>query len=462
MILDSRGSPLTTPVSGHSQLRLRYDAAQPNASEAEYWSWADGLSASAANSPDVRKRVRERARYEVANSAHCSGAVATLVNDVIGCGPRLSIQSDDDDTATLIEREWRRWWRATSMTEKLRTLRRSQCVDGESFALMGTNPGIGHAVKLSLTLIEAEQVSLPLTGLVDENGSDGVRYDQHSNVEAYHVLRRHPGDLLSWDQQGDWIEARHVLHFFRADRPGQTRGISELVASLLLYGRLRRYSDAVLRAAELAASLSIWLHTSQVPSGGMAFLDAGDSIPFTPGSIGTLPPGYSVEALRSEQPTTTYESYKQSLVSEAGRGIGLAHGKAAGDHSSYNYSSAKLESIEQQKSVDADRHSIEHHLDTIFDRWYSEAVAVGLVPDADIEPLWRWQGTEYADPSKESAAEATRLAARTTSLAAVYSRQGKDWETELRQIAKEKALLDELGLTEAPVSEAIEEEDNNE
>ena len=32
-------------------------------------------------------------------------------------------------------------------------------------------------------------------------------------------------------------------------------------------------------------------------------------------------------------------------------------------------------------------------------------------------------------------------------LAAEYARQGKDWETELRQRAKEQALMKELGLT---------------
>jgi capsid protein len=50
------------------------------------------------------------------------------------------------------------------------------------------------------------------------------------------------------------------------------------------------------------------------------------------------------------------------------------------------------------------------------------------------------------DPAKEATAQATRLASHTTTLAAEYARQGKDWETELRQRAKEVALMKELGL----------------
>ncbi|MGB2824906.1 MAG: phage portal protein, partial [Phycisphaerae bacterium] len=51
--------------------------------------------------------------------------------------------------------------------------------------------------------------------------------------------------------------------------------------------------------------------------------------------------------------------------------------------------------------------------------------------------------------AKEANAQATRLTSNTTTLAAEYARQGKDWETELRQRAKEVALMKELGLTVA-------------
>ena len=60
---------------------------------------------------------------------------------------------------------------------------------------------------------------------------------------------------------------------------------------------------------------------------------------------------------------------------------------------------------------------------------------------------WFWDGHEHVDPPKEATAQATRLASNTTTLAAEYARQGKDWETELRQRAKEVALMKELGLT---------------
>ena len=38
-------------------------------------------------------------------------------------------------------------------------------------------------------------------------------------------------------------------------------------------------------------------------------------------------------------------------------------------------------------------------------------------------------------------------------MAAEYARQGKDWETELRQIAKERTLMKELGIDDVPTKE---------
>jgi len=93
-------------------------------------------------------------------------------------------------------------------------------------------------------------------------------------------------------------------------------------------------------------------------------------------------------------------------------------------------------------------------LDRIFAAWLEEAV---LLPEftflrsaGDVIPhQWFFDGTEHVDPAKEANAQATRLTSNTTTLAAEYARQGKDWEVELRQRAKERQLMRELGLDAA-------------
>src|SRR5512137_1506375 len=76
-------------------IRGRYDAAVTNEDNRRHWANADGLSANAANSAEVRRVLRNRSRYEVANNSYARGIVLTLANDVIGTGPRLQMLTPD-------------------------------------------------------------------------------------------------------------------------------------------------------------------------------------------------------------------------------------------------------------------------------------------------------------------------------------------------------------------------------
>ncbi len=68
-----------------------------------------------------------------------------------------------------------------------------------------------------------------------------------------------------------------ILHYFRSDRPGQIRGIPDITPALPLFAQLRRFTLAVLAAAETAADFAGILYTD-APAGGEA--DAAE--PFEP------------------------------------------------------------------------------------------------------------------------------------------------------------------------------------
>lgn len=76
--------------------------------------------------------------------------------------------------------------------------------------------------------------------------------------------------------------------------------------------------------------------------------------------------------------------------------------------------------------------------------------------------MWFWDGQEHVDPAKEANAQEKRLLNKTTTLATEYARQGKDWETELRQIAKERTLMKELGIDDVPTADKDSKNDEGE
>ncbi|MCP4896088.1 MAG: phage portal protein [bacterium] len=303
----------------------KYDAAQTTDENMRHWAMADGLSADAANSPEVRRTLRNRARYEVANNAYAKSLVDTLATAVMGTGPRLRIDTGDKRVNKKIKRRWRRWTKAVGLPRKLITLRKAKCRDGEGFALFIQNPKLGDKVKLDLRLIESEQVATPtMTGL-EKNSVDGIRFDEAGNPRVYDILREHPGSSMLGGMghagQADQVDAQYVLHMFRADRPGQHRGIPELTPALPLFAQLRRYVLAVLAAAETAADFAAVIQTSQPidPGNGMPGSAPGGVAPdpmdvfdLAQRMVTVLPDGYQLGQIRAEQPAFNYFRELQS------------------------------------------------------------------------------------------------------------------------------------------------------
>lgn len=437
----------------------RYDSAQTTSDNYRHWANADGLSADAAASPEVRRTLRNRARYEVANNSYARGIVLTLANDVVGTGPRLQVLTGDDQANELIEREFSAWAREIGLADRLRTMRMARAESGEAFLILTTNPAIASRVKLDVRLIEADRVTTPDLSPVDDGAVDGIVFDRYGNPVEYHVLRMHPGDdSAGFGLEYDRVPAESVIHYYRVDRPGQSRGVPDITPALPLFAQLRRYTLAVLAAAETAADIAGILYTD-APAGGEAeAVEPMDAIELEARSLLTMPGGWKMAQVQAEQPSTTYAEFKHEILNEIARCLNMPFNVAAGNSSGYNYASGRLDHQTYFKAIRVEQECIGRAvLDRIFSAWLREVVLVSdLLPirirtlaatGSNVPHQWFWDGTEHVDPAKEANAQATRLASRTTSLAREYARQGLDWEKELRQIARERRLMAELGLT---------------
>jgi capsid protein len=289
-------------------LRGRYDSALTSDNNRRHWANADGLSANAANSPEVRRILRNRARYEVANNSYARGIVLTLANDIVGTGPRLQLLTEDAEANRQIEQAFNQWAKAVSLAEKLRTLRMAQTQDGEAFAVLISNPRLDTTVQLDLRLIEAEQITTPDLRWNDTRAIDGIVFDAAGNPTEYHVLREHPGNGKSFVKDYDRIPAEAVLHVFRVDRPGQSRGIPEITPALPLFAMLRDYSLATLDAAKAAAYYAGIIYTDAPPHGETDAVEALDPIELDRNTLLTMPGGWKMAQLHAEQPAVTHLS----------------------------------------------------------------------------------------------------------------------------------------------------------
>ena len=439
-------------------VRARYDAAVDTAENARLWSMADGLSARAANDPTTRAKLRNRARQAIANNSYAKGVCLTLANEVVGTGPRLQLMTGDAEIDRDLPRRFDDWAAEVRLAERLRTVVVSRVGDGESFPHLTQNPRL-RSTPVTLDFradIEADQVCNPTLTTLDPLDADGIIFDRWSNPVEYVVREDHPGDSLQFRFGREVrVPASRMMHWFRVDRPGQLRGVPEITPAIRLFELLRRYTLAVLAAAETAADFAAVLYSDMPPDGDNSAGDPFETLDIERRMMTTLPAGWKMGQFKAEQPTTTYSMFKAELLNEIFRCILMPYNVGAGNSSGYNYASGRLDHQGFYKAIGILQYDLETAiLDRVFAAWMAEAALVGLIPrdlasfDAPVRipHQWFWDGVGHVDPAKEANAQATRLASGTTTLADEWARAGHDWRAKADQQAEERAYYRSLGI----------------
>lgn len=445
-------------------LKAKYDAAQTTEDNYKHWLAADSLSSVSANSQEVRRTLRQRSRYEVANNCYARGILNTIAAYMVGQGPSLQLTYRGDEPASdalrdagqRVENLWSNWAYARKLTQKLTTATLALDQDGEAFGqFVNGRPAMATPVQLDVRLLEADWFDDPVGDWT--TNESGVRVDESGEPTEYSKLRGHPGDADGiQDLTADWIGADSVLHLFRKERPGQLRGIPRTTPALPLFAQLRRFTLATITAAETAADFAAILYSdAPADQGDPETVEAWDRVEIERGAMLTAPDGSRIAQLKAEHPNATYEEFTRAILREIARCMSCPAVVALGDASNYNYASGRLDlqGFTRQMGVDRSQVLEREFLDRIWEAWLDEALLIdGFLPAefadtaADWRIAWRWSEPEHVDRAKEANGQQTELANNTTTLAREYARRGMDWETELRQRAREIAFQRELGI----------------
>jgi len=457
--------------AGIKSIRAKYDAAQTTPNNARHWANADGLSAAASNSEAVRHALRIRSRYEIANDTIASGIVDTLVNDTVGTGPRIQIgtRGGRSPADEKVENKFREWAKKNGLSWKTRVARRSKIASGEVFVLLirgaaanrrGSTLFATPEPELGIQLIEADQVASPQRIEIPQEVS-GIEFDSYGNPIAYHILKEHPGaNTYSGSLEAQRLPASMVLHWFNRQRPGDARGIPEITPALELFAMRRRYMLATVEAAEHLANIAGIMQTD-APADGEATESgedetAFDTVDFARGQILTLPYGWKYTQADAKNPTATFVQFQHELIGQLARCLNMPFNIAAGNSSSYNYASGRLDHQTYRKTIEVERAAmIDELLDPIFWAWFDEATLIeGYLPQAarseryrrDLESRWFFDGSGHVDPVKEAQGQKLRLENGSTTLAIEAAREGHDWRDIARQRKEESEFYRELGI----------------
>lgn len=424
---------------------------------------ADALAMNAALDPAVRKTVRERARYVVFNVPYAWSMLRTYVAHAVGRWATISFPRGGipEDIRQRVTDDFDAWAMKTDFWETVKTLLRAKVTDGEAFALLFTDGEIvddTNRVSLNVRAIECDRVeSWRVSTRPDE--IDGIRFTANGHPSAYRVLDYHPGDTrdiskIRW-KSGDWKDARYVIHYFDRLRPEQVRGVSDFVSALEIPALQKSFRLSVVETAINAASFSGIMHTDQVPeyfdNGQPVGKCAADVKPNTAfqvqrGAFVTMPEGWSVTQLHAEQPTSLYDGFVRSIIAEMAACLCMPVNVAMCDSSQHNFASAKLDHMTYGDHIGDVRAALSVKvLDRVFFAWLEEYAAINRIEPSVLSALHRteWLFTERgnADVMKDASADNTRLANGTTTRAALYAKDGRDWKRETEQALEECAFI---------------------
>lgn len=381
-----------------------------------------------------------------------------------------------------IEDGWQRWCGPQFCTEEgedsfydvTALCLRSALRDGGLLVRKIVDPG-ANEFGFTLKLIEIDYLDYWYTTILPSGNRVimGVEKDPRGRRVAYHILTRHPGDNLfgggavNAGQYRIRVPANEIIHYFVKKRIGQTHGSTKFAPSMIRLHHLREFEIAELIASrEEANKGGYWTSERGDQYKGERELSVG--IDGTTSETGTIsdsepgmqdevPPGMTFQKYDPQHPTKDYGAFVKDALLGAAAGMGISYMSLTGDLSQANYSSMRAGSLAEREGFrKAQSHMIEHLCLPIFTAWLEAALLSGAVnlPASKLtifnKPSFKGRRWEWVDPSVDIQAALMEIDGGLSTRADWTERQGGDLEDVVAELAQEKTMFDEAGIT--PVS----------
>ena len=443
-----------------------------------YFAGAKDTSADDICSEGERSILRAKCRKILLDNPQALHAARSLALSTYGAGPALQIKTPYKELNTKVENLFNRWRKQTGYDRTFFTAIQALPSDGEAFfELADCDNCIGN---IKVRLIEAFRVRSRAGESLIPNEFCGITYNEFDEPVTYTVqvvsinpMVVHPFEFVD-------IPASRIKHLFVPVLAGQRRGLPMLQQAINTLAYLEKIEDATLAACETAANISFVVESNLDPNvdpdnqlcgvSGASTYEAFDTVTLPRRNTGLyLPSGMKASQLKPEQPNVNFQAFKQDCLLGVGAALGAPKNIILNDSSSYNYSSARLDAqtwerwakILQSYIVEI----LDAHLKDFLVVMYNRDVSVRELVDkyADINEIpFRWYFSEptHIDRQKEAQADVTLLQNDAMTYRDFFAKQGKDVTEEFQQIAFEKRLMGELGITPEDATKEVVEEQN--
>lgn len=438
--------------------------------------------------------LRDRSRDLIRNSPLACGSVGTIVTNVVGQGLKLQSRIDretlrmTDERAALweaeTEREWQLWadshecdvTRAMTFADIQELVFRQTLENGDVFTLLPRFIRGGSPYQLRLQVVEADRVcnkdNTPDSDLL----AGGVKKDQYGAPVEYHILKQHPGNKLyaskktyEWDTvQAFGVNSglRNVIHLYKIQRPGQTRGVPLLAPVIEPLKQLERYTEAELMAAVVSGMFTVFVKTETgdgafgtfTPSSETGGTASDEDYKLGNGAIVGLAPNEDVSTANPGRPNQAFDPFVKSILQQIGVALEIPY-EVLIHYFSASYSASRAALLEAWRFFRNRRAWLARNFcQLVYENWLTEAVAIGRVQapgffrdyrvrQAYLGSIWIGDAPGQIDPLKEVNAADKRLDLGLTTLdEETVLITGGDFDRNYPRIKKERQMLKQIGM----------------
>ena len=177
-----------------------------------------------------------------------------------------------------------------------------------------------------------------------------------------------------------------------------------------------------------------------------------------PGTFHQLPNGVDFTAFDPQYPSSEFESFHKAILKGISSGLeGASYTSLSNDLEATSYSSIRQGALEERDTYrNIPAFLIDSFVRKVYEAWLASTMEMGaiIVPIREYDRFvekseFRGRAWSWVDPQKEMTAAVLGLKNGILSLQDVASNYGKDTEELLAQIQRDKALMEQFGVTYA-------------
>ena len=277
----------------------------------------------------------------------------------------------------------------------------------------------------------------------------GIEFNAIGKRVAYHLYGEHPGayglGLRALKSDVRRIPASEILHIYRPDRPGQSRGVSWFAPIAMQLQDVAEYMDAQILRQKIAAVFVAFRTSPEVDQ--TVVNDVGRYDTLRPGRIENLLPGEDVR-FASPPAVEGLDEFMRTHLRSAAAGVGITYEALTGDLSQVNFSSGRMGRMEMDRNVSSWQWLMMiPQMLVPLSGWMLEGFEMVNGPlRSGTSVQWVPPHRALVDPTREIPALSAKVRAGFASRSSVIRELGYDPEPVMEEIAADAAEADRLQL----------------